>query len=239
MKTTQCPSGKDRTKAQMNILLVEDDRVIGKSLFRGLTEAGHTCVWAKDGKSGLEQSLSQRFDAVVLDLLLPGMTGIDVLRQIRVHGVRTPVLLLTGLGAVEDRVRGLASGADDYLVKPFAFLELMARLEAVCRRSVDRPSVVLTSGDIRLDLTTRRVHKGNTEIDLTPTEFGIFVLLMRHAGQVVTHKMFCEHLWDGGRNGTTNSIEVHITRIRKKLDDEGALSIIRTVRGSGYELRIT
>lgn len=238
MRTTHWPSGEDRTKARMNILLVEDDRVSGKSLFKGLTEAGHICVWVKDGKNGLEQGLSQRFDAIVLDLLLPGMTGIDVLRQIRLRGVRTPVLLLSGLDAVEDRVRGLKSGADDYLVKPFAFLELMARLEAVCRRSVDRPPVVLANGDVRLDLNRRRVHKDNTEIDLTPTEFRIFELLMRHAGRVVTRKMLCEHLWDAGRDGTTNIIEIYITRIRKKLDDEGAFSIIRTVRGRGYALRI-
>ena len=237
MKTTQCPSGKDRTKARMHILLVEDDRVIGKSLFRGLTEAGHTCVWAKDGKSGLEQSLSQRFDAVVLDLLLPGMTGIDVLRQIRVHGVQTPVLLLTGLGAVEDRVRGLTSGADDYLVKPFAFLELMARLEAVCRRTVDRPPFLMTNGNIRLDLTKQRMHKGDTEIILTPTETKILELLIRHAGQFVTRKMLCEHLWETDWYGTKNILEIHISRIRKKLDQEGPTSIIQTKRGIGYALR--
>jgi two-component system OmpR family response regulator len=239
MKAPQWPSRNDRTKAQINVLVVEDDRVIGKSLFRGLTEAGHTCVWVKDGNTGLEQSLSQRFDAIVLDLLLPGMKGMDVLRQIRVAGIRTPVLLLTGSGAVEDRVRGLRSGADDYLVKPFAFLELMARLEALCRRSVDRPPAVLTHGDIRLDLTTRRLKKGDAEIDLTPTEFGILELLMRHPGQVVTRKMFCEHLWDTDSVGTKHLIEIHITRLRKKLEDEGVSSIIQTLRGYGYALRIT
>jgi two-component system OmpR family response regulator/two-component system copper resistance phosphate regulon response regulator CusR len=223
----------------MNVLIVEDDRVIGKSLFTGLTEAGHDCVWVKDGEKGLEQSLSQRFDVIVLDLLLPGIPGMDVLRQIRAAGVRTPVLLLTGLGSVEDRVLGLKAGADDYLVKPFAFLELLARLEAVFRRSADRPPVVLTNGDFRLDLTTRRLQKGDTEIDLTPTEFGILELLMRHVGQVVTRKMLCEHVWDTDWDGATNIIEVQINRLRKKLDLEGASSIIQTVRGLGYALQVT
>jgi DNA-binding response OmpR family regulator len=228
---------KDRGKARMNVLVVEDDPVIGKSLSKGLIEAGHNCVWVKDGKHGLEHSLSQRFDAIVLDLLLPSVPGLEVLREIRAGGVRTPVLLLTALGAVEDRVIGLKSGADDYLAKPFAFPELMARLEAVCRRTVDRPPVVMTNGDIRLDLTTRRVQKGDLEVDLTPTEFGILELLMRHAGQVVTRKMLCEHLWDTDWEGTTNVIEVHINRIRKKFDREEAASIIQTVRGRGYALR--
>jgi two-component system OmpR family response regulator/two-component system copper resistance phosphate regulon response regulator CusR len=223
----------------MNVLVVEDDRVIGKSLFKGLTQAGHNCVWVIDGEKGLEKSLSQRFDVIVLDLLLPGRPGMDVLRQIRAAGVRTPVLLLTALGGVEDRVRGLKSGADDYLVKPFAFLELLARLESVCRRSADRPPVVLTNGDHCLDLTTQRVQKGDTEIHLTPTEFGILELLMSHAGQVVTRKMLCEHLWDTDWEGTTNVIEVHINRLRKKLDQEGAESTIQTVRGRGYVLRAT
>lgn len=221
----------------MNVLVVEDDPVIGKSLNKGLSEAGHDCVWVKDGKHGLEQALSQRFEAIVLDLLLPGVSGLEVLRKVRAGGVRTPVLLLTALGAVEERVTGLKAGADDYIVKPFAFPELMARLEAVCRRTVDRPPVVMEAGDIHLDLTTRRVQKGDHEIDLTPTEFSILELLIRHAGQVVTRKMLCEHLWATDWEGTTNVIEVHINRIRKKLDRDGASSTIQTVRGRGYALR--
>jgi two-component system OmpR family response regulator len=221
----------------MNVLVVEDDPVIGKSLSKGLSEAGHACVWVKNGEYGLEHSLSQRFDAILLDLLLPGLPGLDVLQRIRAAGVRTPILLLTALGAVEERVTGLKAGADDYLVKPFAFPELMARLEAVCRRTADRPSAVVAVGDLNLDLTTRRVVKDEVEIDLTPTEFSILELLMRHAGQVVTRKMLCEHLWDTDWEGTTNVIEVHINRIRKKLDREGATSLIQTIRGRGYALR--
>ena len=221
----------------MKVLVVEDDPVMGKSLSKGLIEAGHGCDWVKDGNNGLEKALSQRYEAIVLDLLLPGMGGLEVLRQIRAGGVRTPILLLTALGAVEDRVAGLKSGADDYIVKPFAFPELMARLEAVCRRTVDRPPAVMTAGDLRLDLTTRRVLKGEEVIDLTPTEFSILELLIRHAGQVVTRKMLCEHLWETDWEGTTNVIEVHINRIRKKLDSDDSASIIQTVRGRGYALR--
>ncbi len=157
----------------MNLLVVEDDPVMGKSLSKGCAEAGHECVWVKDGQRGLDEALTQRFDAVVLDLLLPGLSGLAVLRRLRAAGVRTPVILLTALGAVEERVTGLNAGADDYLVKPFAFPELLARLEAVFRRSLDRPAAVMTAGDLTLDLTTRRVQRNGSEVDLTPTEFSI------------------------------------------------------------------
>jgi two-component system OmpR family response regulator len=222
----------------MNLLVIEDDPVMGKSLYKGLTEAGHDCVWVRDGKRGLEEASTQRFDALVLDLLLPGMPGQEVLRRLRAEGVRTPVLVLTALGAVEERVAGLNGGADDYLVKPFAFPELLARLQAVRRRAVDRPPAVMTAGDLTLDLTTRRVLHDGDEVDLTPTEFSILELLMRHAGQVVTRRMLCEHLWAADWEGTTNVIEVHINRLRKKLDS-GESSLIQTVRGRGYALRAT
>jgi two-component system OmpR family response regulator/two-component system copper resistance phosphate regulon response regulator CusR len=222
----------------MNLLVVEDDPVMGKSLSKGLTEAGHDCVWVRDGARGLEEAATHRFDVIVLDLLLPGLAGLDVLRQMRAEGVRTPVLVLTALGAVEDRVVGLHAGADDYLVKPFAFAELEARLEALHRRALDRPAAVMTAGDLTLDLTTRRVQRGSAEIDLTPTEFSILEMLMRHAGQVVTRRMLCEHLWEADWEGTTNVIEVHINRLRKKLDVTEP-SLIQTVRGRGYALRAT
>src|SRR5215469_18875201 len=221
----------------MNLLVVEDDPVMGKSLSKGFAEAGHECVWVKDGQRGLDEALSQRFDAIVLDLLLPGLPGLAVLRRLRAEGVRTPVILLTALGAVEERVAGLNSGADDYVVKPFAFPELLARLEAVCRRTLDRPAAVVSAGDLTLDLTTRRVQRSGAEVDLTPTEFSIMEMLVRHAGQVVTRKMLCEHLWETDWEGTTNVIEVHINRIRKKLDRDDSAPIIQTVRGRGYALR--
>jgi two-component system OmpR family response regulator len=222
----------------MNLLVIEDDPVMGKSLYKGLTEAGHDCVWVRDGKRGLEEAATQRFDAAVLDLLLPGLPGLEVLRRLRAEGVRTPILVLTALGAVEERVAGLNGGADDYLVKPFAFPELLARLLAMRRRAVDRPAAVMTAGDLTLDLTTRRVQRGGDKVNLTPTEFSILELLMRHAGQVVTRRMLCEHLWAADWEGTTNVIEVHINRLRQKLDS-GESSLIQTVRGRGYALRAT
>ncbi len=237
MKATPWPSSKDQPMMRMKILVVEDDFLLGKSLRTGLTQAGHNCLWVKGGKKGLEHGLSQLFDAIVLDLLLPDIPGMNVLRQIRGAGVRTPILLLTGLDSVEDRVGGFQAGADAYLVKPIAFLELMARLEAVCRRTVDRPRFLMTNGNIRLDLTRQRVHKGDTEIILTPTETKILELLICHAGQFVTRKMLCEHLWETDWYGTKNILEIHISRIRKKLDQEGPTSIIQTKRGIGYALR--
>ncbi len=221
----------------MNLLVVEDDPAIGRSLQKGFTEAGHDCTWVKNGRQGLEHALSQRFDALVLDLLLPELPGLDVLRRLRAAGVRTPVLLLTALGSVEERVEGLDAGADDYLVKPFAFAELTARLGAVCRRTSDRPPPVRTAGDLTLDLTNRRVQRGDREIVLTPTEFSLVEMLLRHAGQVVTRRMLCEHIWEADWEGTTNLIEVHVTRLRKKIDREGEESLIQTVRGRGYALR--
>lgn len=223
----------------MEILVIEDDPVIGKSLRQGFTEANHQCVWAKQGDKGLGLATSQRFDCIMLDLMLPEMPGLDVLRELRKQGIRTPVILLTALGSIEERVAGLNAGADDYVVKPFAFAEVIARIEAVCRRSVDRPAAVLNVGDLTLDLTTRRVSRGDQDVELTPTEFSLLELLMRHAGQVVTRKMLCQHLWDSDWEGTTNVIEVHVNRLRGKLDKKFQDSLIQTVRGRGYAIRAT
>jgi two-component system OmpR family response regulator len=224
----------------MDILVVEDDPVIGKSLERGLTEAGHGCVWVKDGRRGLEEARAQRFDAVVLDLMLPGELGMDVLRTLRREGIATPVVLLTALGSVEERVAGLNAGADDYLVKPFALVELLARLEAVCRRSVTRPAAELKGAGLTLDLTSRRVTHGGEEVELTPTEFSLLEMLLRHAGQVVTRRMLCEHLWEADWEGRTNVIEVHVNRLRHNLQRAGVPgATIQTVRGRGYAIRAT
>jgi two-component system OmpR family response regulator/two-component system copper resistance phosphate regulon response regulator CusR len=219
----------------MQILAIEDDPAMGKTLHAGLREAGHGCVLVRDGRAGLDEALTQRFDAIVLDLRLPGLGGLEVLAAIRREGVRTPILLLTAQGSVEERVAGLDAGADDYLVKPFAFAELVARLHAVCRRVQDRPAAQMSAGELSLDLATRRVQHAGREIDLTPTEFSLLEMLMRHAGQVVTRKMLCEHLWEADWEGETNVIEVHVTRLRKKLD--GAGEAIQTVRGRGYAFR--
>ena len=221
----------------MRILLVEDDPLIGKAVARGLEDASHSCTWSKNGRSGLEEALSQRHDAIVLDLMLPEIAGLDVLRQMRAKGVKTPVVVLTALGSVDDRVAGLREGADDYLVKPFAFPELLARLEAVRRRSADRPAPTLIVGQINLDLTNRRVTCSGNHVELTPTEFSLLEILMRNAGQVVTRKMLCEHLWEGEWEGVTNVIEVHVNRLRNKLAQAGTDGLIQTIRGRGYALK--
>src|ERR1700730_7719759 len=155
----------------MEILVIEDDPVIGKAVQQGISEAGHECAWVKDSRPGFELAMSQRFDVIVLDLMIPGEPGMVLLENLRKQGVKSPVLILTALGSVEDRVKGLKAGADDYLVKPFALPELTARLDPICRRAVNKPAAVMHVGDLSLDLATRRVTKGDVDIDLTPTEF--------------------------------------------------------------------
>lgn len=223
--------------ATWELLVIEDDNVIGKSLVQGFSEKGHHCKWAKDGTKGLLEAQSQQFDAIILDLNLPGIPGLELLRQLRTDGVRTPIIVLTALGTIDERVAGLTSGADDYMVKPFAFAELLARIDVICRRAVNRPSPTLASEDLTLDLATRRVQAHGQEVDLTPTEFSLLEFLMRHAGQVVTRRMLCEHLWDSDWEGATNVIEVHINRLRGKLDKGQDKSVIQTIRGRGYSLR--
>ncbi len=221
----------------MNLLLVEDDSLLGKSIQRGLSDAGHQCDWVTDGEEAIRQASSEPFDVLVLDLMLPDMSGLDVLRRLRVEGNETPVLILTALGSVDERVTGLQAGADDYLVKPFAFAELAARLEALSRRAVKAVKTELREGPIVLDLRTRRATRGETEIELTPTEFSLLEFLMRNTNQTVTRQMLCEHLWDANWEGVTNVIEVHINRLRAKIDRGFDERLIYTVRGIGYALR--
>jgi two-component system OmpR family response regulator/two-component system copper resistance phosphate regulon response regulator CusR len=221
----------------MEVLIVEDDEVLGKALRRGLEEAGHRCAWVKNGQKALGIATAQKCDAVVLDLMLPDRQGLEVLREIRGQGIRTPVIIVTALGSVEERVAGLNAGADDYLIKPFSFPELLARLNAVSRRAINLTSQQLKVGPLSLDLSTRRVARDGKEIDLTPTEFSLLEFLMRNAGQVLTRKMLSEHLWDSDWEGVTNVIEVHITRLRGKIDRDFNPPLLQTVRGRGYVLR--
>lgn len=220
----------------MELLLIEDDPLIGKNLKKGLVESGHECSWIRDGAQGEEQAKTHQYDALILDILLPGKSGLDLLKGIRSQGIRTPVLLLTALGSIDEKVTGLQAGADDYLVKPVAIQELLARLDAVCRRSTLRPSLVLKSGDLVLDLSARKLMAADRELILTPTELSILELLIRHAGQVVSRRMICEHVWDPDWEGVNNLIEVHINRLRNKLKKGGAETAIDTVRGRGYVL---
>lgn len=223
----------------MDVLLVEDDPVIGKSLQRGLQESGSNCIWVRDGEHGLEQAVTQRFEVIILDLMLPGMQGLAVLEAIRTQGILTPVVILTALGTVEERVEGLRKGADDYVVKPFALPELLARIDAVCRRAGAKPAPTLQVGELQLDLAKRRVLVEGKEIELTPTEFSLLEYLMRFEGQVVTRRMLCEHLWESDWEGVTNVIEVHINRLRGKIDRGRDHSLIQTIRGRGYAIRAT
>lgn len=220
----------------MRILVIEDDPAIGKALVKGFTEAGHECIWVQDGEAGSDAAQSQQADAIVLDQMLPKMSGLDLLREIRTAGVMTPVVLLTAMGSVQDRITGLNTGADDYMPKPFDFAELLARLNAVVRRTSVRPTPMLAVNDLTLDLSTRRVARAGGDVDLTPIEFSLLELLMRFAGQVVTRKMLCEHVWGFNWDGTTNVIEVHVNRLRGKLDQGRQESIIKTIRGRGYSV---
>jgi two-component system OmpR family response regulator/two-component system copper resistance phosphate regulon response regulator CusR len=222
----------------MDVLLVEDDEVLGKAVRRGLDEAGHRCTWAATGDKALEVASAQTCDAVVLDLMLPDRPGLAVLHELRDRGVQTPVIILTALGSVEERVAGLNAGADDYLIKPFSFPELLARLNAIARRSINLTSQHLAAGPLSLDLSIRRVTRDGKQIELTPTEFSLLEFLMRNAGQVMTRKMLSEHLWDSDWGGVTNVIEVHITRLRAKIDRDFSAPLLHTVRGRGYVLRI-
>ncbi len=221
----------------MDILVVEDEKVLGKALQRGLQEAGHQCAWTHNGADGLLAAKQQSFDAIVLDLMLPDAHGLSILATLRGAGDATPVLILTALGSVDERVRGLDGGADDYLTKPFAFPELLARLNALSRRAVTRPAMAFTVGPLQLDLTTRRVTREGNELELSPTEFSMLSFLMRHGGQVVTRKMLNEHLWGEDWGGMTNVIDVHINHLRRKIDRGYDAPLIHTVRGRGYVLR--
>jgi two-component system OmpR family response regulator/two-component system copper resistance phosphate regulon response regulator CusR len=221
----------------MNILVVEDDTLTRNSVVQGLTEAGHTCVGTGDGERGLSLADEKNPDLIVLDLMLPGRSGLEVLKELRQRGQKMPVILLSARGSVGDRVNGLNCGADDYVVKPFSFIELLARIEAVTRRAHERNPLTLTAADMTLDLTTRRVECGGQVIELTPTEFSILEMLMRFAGQVVTRQALCEHVWGFRWEGNTNVIEVHVNRLRQKLDFGNEPSRIQTVRGRGYAIR--
>ncbi|WP_437191300.1 response regulator transcription factor [Planctomicrobium sp. SH527] len=226
-------------KSPYNILLVEDDLVLGKAVARGLEDAGNRCTWVRSGQECIESLQAGQFHVIVLDLMLPDQSGLDVLATIRNAGNLIPVLILTALGSVQERVDGLEVGADDYMVKPFAMPELLARLKAVTRRTQKVVSQHLRIGPVSLDLSTRRFFREGREIDLTPTESGLLEFLMRHIDQVVTRKMLCEHLWESDWEGVTNVIEVHINRLRGKMDRDFDKQLIQTVRGRGYVMRVT
>jgi len=223
----------------MRVLLIEDDPHTAAFIAKGLREDGHTVEHAGDGKQGLFLATTETFDAVVLDRMLPGLDGLVLLQTLRGAGNRTPLLLLTALGEVDHRVEGLRAGADDYLVKPFAYSELSARLDSIVRRQreeAQREPTRLSVGDLELDLLGRDARRAGKRIELQPREFRLLEYLMRQAGRVVTRTMLLEAVWDYHFDPQTNVIDVHISRLRQKIDHGFERPLLHTVRGAGYRL---
>ena len=222
----------------MRVLLAEDDAETAGFVAHGLGELGHVVTPVATGEDALHLGTVETFDVIVLDRMMPGIDGIEVLKRWRAAGVTAPVLMLTALGGIADRVSGLDAGADDYLVKPFAFAELAARLAALRRRPpISEVVTRLEVGDIVLDALKRQVWRGNREIHLQPREFSLLELLMRHAGKVVTRTMFLEQVWDFHFDPQTNIVETHLSRLRTKLKGDGVPDPIETLRGVGYRMR--
>jgi two-component system, OmpR family, response regulator len=223
----------------MRILVVEDDKDVAGFVVKGLREAGHIVEHADNGRDGLFLAASENFDAIVLDRMLPGgVDGVRLLETLRAQSNTTPVLFLSALAGVDDKVRGLKAGGDDYLTKPFAFAELLARVEGMARRGKgEGPATKLVAGDLEMDLLARSVKRGGQKIDLQPREFRLLEYLLRHAGQVVTRTMLLEGVWDYHFDPQTNVIDVHVSRLRQKVDKPFPTALIHTVRNAGYMLR--
>jgi two-component system OmpR family response regulator len=222
----------------MRVLIVEDDADVVRYMVKGLRESGLIADHAVAGDEGLRMAVAGAYDVIVVDRMLPGLDGVELVRRLRAGGNQTPVLFLSALGKVDDRVEGLRAGGDDYLVKPFAFSELLARIEALGRRrgAVDTQSK-LSVGDLEMDLLAREVTRAGQRIDLQPREFAMLEYLMRHAGQVVTRTMLLEHVWEYHFDPQTNVIDVHVSRLRAKIDRDFDTPLLHTVRGAGYSLR--
>ena len=220
----------------MRVLVVEDEQRIADFIQKGLTESGYAVDVAGDGDDALAWTDVVDYDVVVLDIMLPRRDGIDVCRTLRARGLGVPVLMLTARDSIGDRVRGLDSGADDYLVKPFAFAELLARLRALTRREPVLTDIELRVADLTLDTTTRVVKRQSTVIDLTNKEYALLEYLMRHPNQVLTRSMIAEHVWNFDFDTGTNVIDVHIRYLRRKLDDPFPTKLIQTARGAGYRI---
>ena len=220
----------------MRILVVEDEVRIADFITRGLSEQGYAVDTAADGNEALQWTDVADFDLIVLDVMLPGRDGVEVCRTLRERGLRTPILMLTAMDAVEDRVRGLDSGADDYLVKPFAFAELLARLRALMRREPATMGSVLRVADLAFDMNTLEVSRHGVAIELTAKERLLLEYLMRHPNQVLTRTMISEHVWNYEFDNATNVIDVHVRNLRQKVDEPFPVKLIQTVRGAGYQI---
>ncbi|KQV44110.1 MULTISPECIES: response regulator transcription factor [unclassified Rhizobium] len=221
----------------MRILLIEDDPSVSAYVARGLTEQGHACDVLAEGTDGLFQATRETYDVLVIDRMLPGLDGLSLVRALRAAGRRTPVLFLTALGGIDDRVDGLEAGADDYLTKPFAFAELMARVNALARRPpVQEVKTVLRVADLELDLMRRTAVRAGQPIDLLPREFTLLEVLMRNEGRVVTRTMLLERVWDFHFDPKTSVVETHVSRLRAKIDKPFETALLHTVKNMGYSL---
>ncbi len=222
----------------MRVLVIEDDKDTASFLQKSLKESGHTPETAADGETGLAMARDGGFDVLIVDRMLPRLDGLSLVKQLRAGGDRTPVLFLSALGDVDDRVKGLKAGGDDYLTKPYAYTELVARIEALARRTSPEEQVTrYIVGDLVLDRLAHRVTRGGENIPLQPREYRLLEYLMRHAGQVVTRTMLLENVWDYHFDPQTNVIDVHVSRLRSKIDKGFVSTLLHTVRGSGYMIR--
>ena len=221
----------------MKILLIEDDRESAKYLLKGLREQGYVVDHSTAGRDGLFMATTEHYDAMIIDRMIPEVDGITIVKTLRASGNETPIIILTALDKVEERVKGLKAGADDYLAKPYSFSELQARLDTITRRkSGDKTPTVLTLADLEVDLLARTVKRGGKLIDLQAREFSLLEYMMRNAGMVVTRTMLLEHVWDYNFDPQTNVIDVHISRLRQKIDKGFDKSLIQTLRGAGYKI---
>ncbi len=222
----------------LRVLVVEDESSIAAFLKQGLTEEGFAVDVAGDGETAVDYALAAAYDVIILDVLLPRKDGLEVCAELRRRDLRTPILMLTARGEVEHRVQGLDAGADDYLVKPFAFAELLARLRALLRRPGPSLSAKLQAGDLTLDPATRRVERAGRPIDLTPREFALLELFLRHPGQVLSRTQIAEHVWNFNFYSESNIVDVYVRYLRRKIDEGHEAKLLQTIRGVGYRLEV-
>ena len=220
----------------MKILLIEDDKETAHFIIRGLSESNYTVDHVDNGKDGLYLAMNSEYDLLIIDRMLPGIDGLSIIKMLRASGNKTPILVLSALGEVDERVEGLKSGADDYLPKPYAFSELLARVEALLRRGKETPTKILQVADLKINLENYTVTRDGKKIELKPTEFKLLVYLVRHRGQVVTRTMLLENVWGYNFDPQTNVVDVHISRLRTKIDKGFKKPLIRTIRGIGYKI---